>query len=73
MNTAGRKYRVGVAFILAGLSKRDCSQAFLSMTPIARASAGLVPAGMFSASTFPWSMSWSSGGNGWRSADVVRD
>ena len=40
----------------------DCSHAFLSMTPTARASAGLVPAGMLSARTRPLSMSWSRGG-----------
>ena len=43
-------------------TNRDCSHAFLSMTPMARASAGLVPAGMLRASTVPRSMRWSRGG-----------
>ena len=62
MNTAGRKYRPGDDFISAGRRRSACSQAFLSMTPIARASAGLVPAGMFRASTLPDSISSSRGG-----------
>ena len=66
MNTAGRKYCSGAAFICAGRRRSDCSQAFLSMTPIARASAGLLPAGMFRASTLPDSISSSRGGKLWR-------
>ena len=34
MKTAGRKYRSGAAFICDGRRKSDCSQAFLSITPI---------------------------------------
>ena len=50
------------AFILAGRMRSACSQAFLSMTPTARASAGFDPAGMFKASTLPPSInSWIGG------------
>ena len=60
---AGRKTRCGDRCMCAGRRSRVCSQACLSMTPTARASAGLVPAGMFSAMTVPDSMASSSGGS----------
>ena len=46
----------GECFILAGRMRSACSQAFLSITPTARDSAGLIPAGIFKASTLPCSI-----------------
>ena len=72
MNTAGRKYFFGFSFIAFGRSSSVDSHADFSITPAARASAGFVPPGMFSASTFPVSIVSSSGGiRRLRSASVI--